>query len=523
MRARVNLSALWKNKMTVHLPHTFVTTEQSVFCISFNAISNMLAIGTGHYYGLGELNVYKINHSDESAEIAQLGEQLFSMTLSTVNLDLAQSFWHFKPETLSVTALHFTDDNNALWVATSSGNRKKGPIACFKLTNDALSLSHTFYPTNNNAYAYVDGFVHHNNSLYMCSHEMSGEAGETMFEIPIESVATLPAQSNRMLLIDGELITPNRLQERPSFTPQSQASNLLDFISIENASLLNTQNLNTDLTVSLIDKRVSSRYKLRNKITCLSQQPGSAQFISGDARGELWRWDKGNDNKWETFQIESLKCMRASNQQSSAEDSTNLSIVAIKHLEDNAGWLSLDATGELTYWIKHTLYEAIDLSQYGSPRCMALHLNNTTLAIGFKNTNKVVKPGFMLIDINEWIEDAKGFIRSVNQPDDKFYYTPSPECGVPPQAIRSELNELILLALGNRDDDIAFNQTLNKALQTLYTNPYYQAIVSKDSVNAKQLFSQTLQHHLSSTCSWWEEPWRYTSAWPFIEKALKLL
>lgn len=506
--------------MTVQLPHKFVTTEQSVFCISFNAIGNMLAIGTGHYYGLGDLNVYKINHSDESTEIAQLGEQLFSMALSTANLGLAQSFWHFKLETLSVTALHFTDDNNALWVATSGGKRKKGPVACFKLANDALSLSHAFYPADD-PYAYVDGFVHNNNSLYMCSHTMSGESGETIVEIAIESVATLPSQSNRMLLIDGELITPNRLQKRRSFKPQSQTTNLLDFISIENASLLNVQNLNTDLNVSLIEHRVSSHYKLHNKITCLSQQPGSAQFVSGDTRGELWRWDKDNENKWETFQIESLECMRDSNQPSTAEDSTNLSIVAIKHLADNAGWLSLDATGMLTYWIKHTLYEAIDLSHYGSPRSMALHLNNTTLAIGFKNTNKAVKPGFMLIDINEWIEDAKVSIRSANQPDDKFYYTPSPDSGVPPQAIRSELNELILLALGNSDDDIAFNQALTKALQKLYSNPYYQTIISEDSVHAKQLFSQTLQQHLSSTCSWWEEPWRYRSAWPLVAKALK--
>lgn len=505
--------------MAVQLPHTFLTTDQSVFCISFNAIGNMLAIGTGHYYGMGALNVYKINHSDKSTEIVQLGEQLYSLALSTANLGLAQSLWHFKPETLSVTALHFTDDNNALWVATSGGNRKKGPVACFNLANDALSLSHAFYLANN-AYAYVDGFIHHNNSLYLCSHDMSGEAGETLFQIALESVTTSPAQGSRMLLIDGELITPNRLQKRLSFTPQSQTSNLLDFISIENMSLLNAQNLNTELTVSLIEHRVSSRYKLHNKITCLSQQPGSTQFISGDAKGELWHWDKGNNNEWETFHIESLQSMRASNQQLSAEKSKNLSIVAIKHLADN-GWLSLDATGMLTYWVKHTLYEAIDLSQYGSPRCMALHLNNTTLAIGFKNTNKADKPGFMLIDINEWIEDAKGFIRSANQPDDKFYYTPSPESGVPPQAIRSELNALILLALGNRDDDIAFNQALTNALQTLYSNPYYQAIVSEDSVNAKQRFSQKLQQHLSSTCSWWEEPWRYTSAWPFIEKALK--
>ena len=213
----------------------------------------MLAIGTGHYYGLGELNVYKINHSDKSTEIAQLGEQLFSMALITANLGLAQSC--FKPETLSVTALHFTDDNNALWVATSGGNRKKGPIACFNLANDALSFSHAFYLPDD-SYAYVDGFVHHNNRLYMCRHEMSGEAGEPIFEIAIESVATLPAQSSRMLLIDGELITPNRLQKRLSFTPQSQTSNLLDFIRIENASLLNAQNLNTELTVSLIEHLV---------------------------------------------------------------------------------------------------------------------------------------------------------------------------------------------------------------------------------------------------------------------------
>lgn len=272
------------------------------------------------------------------------------------------------------------------------------------------------------------------NSLYMCSHEMSGEAGETLFEVAIESVATLPAQSNRMLLIDGELIIPNRLQKSLSYNQRPQTINLLDFISLKNASSLDAQNMNTDLNVSLLEHRVSSRYKLHNKITCLSQQPGRNRFISGDARGQLWYWDKDNDNEWETFQIESLECMRDSKQQSTVEDSKNLSIVAIKHLADNAGWLSLDTAGMLTYWIKYTLYETIDLSQYGSPRCMALHLNNTTLAIGFKNTNKAVKPGFMLLDIKEWVEDAKRFKRAVNQPDDKFYYTPSPEGGVSPQA-----------------------------------------------------------------------------------------
>ncbi|MFD1099239.1 hypothetical protein, partial [Shewanella litorisediminis] len=189
----------------------------------------------------------------------------------------------------------------------------------------------------------------------------------------------------------------------------------------------------------------------------LDQQPYSSSFISGDKSGQLHRWNK--QDKWSYHKIESSDIFRATSKKSTLKKTQNLSIVAISHLAENKGWLSLDATGSLKYWLNDEIIETIE---FGSPRCLALHANNTTLAIGFKRIDIAKNACFILLDINEWIVQASFLIQSMSQPDDKFYNTPMLDDGLPPQVIRQQLNNIILLALSD-NDEVVKNNELNEA------------------------------------------------------------
>ncbi|WP_421419762.1 hypothetical protein ACN9JF_08045 [Pseudoalteromonas lipolytica] len=499
--------------MNIEFPHTILESKGNVFCITFSPDGTKLAIGTGSYYGLGEVQIHTLAINNDTNALPTLNPEPFSIALTSDSLHVERKFLSFKATSYSATSLSFTPDSQSLWVATSGPARTAGPIAQYIIAKDKLAIASSFRLPSE-AYFYADGFVQSENKLFVCFHQMSGQSEKHIFEIALNSDDVQPLQSNRLLFISGCLITPNRYHN----------SSLLDFTDLAPTKLPNILNLirgesnNPLRKLTIAEHTISQTYEVEHKITCLAKQPNCDAFMSGDANGGLRYWCL--DGTWQSnvFLEPCEQIAKTLNKLTS--ERLNKSMIAIQYLDNNQGMLTLDALGNLAYWRGAVSFENLNLSKFGSPRCLSLHSNNTTVAIGFKKTHTSQSAYVILLDITQWVDEATDFIRSSNAPSDKFFYTPTLECNCPPHAVR-QLFSSITTSIQNSDVTESIRAIeLENTLHQVVKDPHYRHLLLAKSVS--ELLTQ-LETDFNATCFWWETSYLHSMCWPIMLSTLKKL
>ncbi|MBU2223350.1 MAG: hypothetical protein KKB00_04870 [Gammaproteobacteria bacterium] len=383
----------------------FIETNKAVFCVAFSPDGHQLAAGTGSYYGLGELLLYPFNTIENAPN--RVGEpkhvQLTRQRPHHKNPDILA-----RPEGLSATALCFTPDNQQLWVATSASYREQGPLFCFELSSDSLHLP---VPINMSSMRcpYPDGFVHFGNQLFICCHSMDGYFGGYIYHFDIASVRADQSQSQKLLLIDGQLITPGK--PHPTFEqdirPEKHAFKFgLSFAPLNRPdALLNQSDTKTGQESGLPvfrQHKPSHIIPVEQAILCMAQQPDSDRFITGNSAGQLHHW--WFEGQWHNQLIEPEKMPELTTQLLIMSSSfTQNCVVAIQYLPNNRGWLSLHANGLLIHWLGHQIVHYEQVSHLGTPRCLTLHPTKPLLAIGLKHNADLQGAGILLADISAWL------------------------------------------------------------------------------------------------------------------------
>ncbi|MBU1309275.1 MAG: hypothetical protein KKE30_07065 [Gammaproteobacteria bacterium] len=389
-----------KQKMAQH----YIETDGAVFCVAFSPDGLQLAAGTGSFYGAGQLMLLTLNTLDNS--------------VTGVNkpqcVSLNQQKPHHKtpdilarPQGVSATALYFTPDNQQLWVATSASRREQGPLFCFELSNGGLQLPVPITMPSMN-HQYPDGFVHSGNQLFICGHSMSGYSEGYICHLDITSDRAQYSSSSKLLLIDDQLITPGKPQPTLVQGSRPDKHSYQFGLSFAPATLpeaelnqLGTKMDQESAPPVFMQHKASNSIPVEHAILCLAQQPGKAHFNTGNAAGQLHHW--WFEGQWHNRLISPEKVPEPT-KTLLIKDSIFAAncVVAMQYLPDNQGWLSLHANGLLLQWRDDEIVQYAQVSDLGTPRCMALHPTLPLLAIGLKHNSELQGAGIVLLDISNW-------------------------------------------------------------------------------------------------------------------------
>ncbi|ABE54864.1 hypothetical protein Sden_1580 [Shewanella denitrificans OS217] len=491
-----------------------ICTTNAVFCLAFSPDGHTLAAGTGSYYGAGNLLLYPFNTSLDPQAVSPFISEPHSIPLTQQGIHPNNPQMRKRQQSLSATALHFTPDAKHLWVATSGVSRNKGPLLHFELSEDNLALPIRVNLINMHHH-YPDGFVHYDNQLFICGHNLTGAADEYIYQIDIDSNRTSPSSSNRLLLMNRQFITPSKKQRGFG----------LDFTS--DLSFCPNQPLTEHIvrveglgSLTVISHKLMHSVPVEHPILCLAQDANNPRFITGNAAGQLHHW--WFNGQWQHQSIEADRLCAIAAELTLEDPSLGCgSVIAIQMLPEHQGWLSLHANGVVIYWHDYQVLCYQRVSHTGSPRCLSLHPNKPLLAIGLKPDSQGLGQGIILLDISQWLMDTQvtrqNAVDARNAPFDKLYFTPEP--GLPPQAIRGQLSSLTNLALAVRDERCD-KAELKALLNDLQNDAYFVNLARESQNNKVQAFESQLKGALSDSCHWWEESWRYTECWPIIKAVL---
>ena len=392
--------------MKPQLTPQFMATRQAVFCLAFSPDGEQLAAGTGSYYAAGsQLLLYALRTSategdTEGTAIALAETQCVALNEQKPHLKNPQVL--ASPQGVSATALYFTPDNQQLWVATSACYRNQGPLFCVELNNDALQLPPPLYLPNVTERPilpghYPDGFVHVGQQLFVCGHSMEGYGEGGIYRLDIASDSAQPFASAKMLLLNGQLITPEQLPLTAEQRRQQNNRRYTFGVSFTPLPLSDA----TPERVACV-KPEAHIVGIEYPVMCMAQQPDTDRFITGNSAGQLHYW--WFDGQWQyqqiTPDITPVPTTRLLIEDSLFADDC---VVAVQYLPKQLGWLSLHANGLLVHWRGMQIVHYQQISFVGTPRCLALHPTEPLLAIGLKHLSERNGAGIALVDISAWL------------------------------------------------------------------------------------------------------------------------
>lgn len=380
----------------------FIATREAVFCLAFSPDGEQLAAGTGSFYGAGSLLLYPLRND---ANLVKVAGEAQSLILSWQEPQPKNPQLLAKPERVSATALYFTPDSKQLWLASSASRRQQGPLFCFDLTAGLLQLPPALQLPGM-ADQYPDGFLQLGQQLFICCHSMDGCAKSHTYQADIDSFCAQPSHSSRLILLKGQLITPG--SSRPALQhgmrPDPRRYTFgLSFASVRpHSSASKHGEAPITAATGFIAHQTNLTIPVRHAILAIAQDPNSDMFITGDSAGHLHRW--WFNGQWQHQQIQPEKQPEVATRLDIADSIfAPDAIVALLYLPQNQGWLSLSANGLLIYWCDQQIRHCKQISELGSPRCMALHPTKPVLAIGLKHNAQLEGAGLILVDISTWL------------------------------------------------------------------------------------------------------------------------
>jgi hypothetical protein len=329
------------------------STRWTPYSLTFLSNGSRLVIGGGTFYGKGGIAIIDLTTGDP---------EVFSCS----DLVPRRSERDWVP---TVASLCLSDGDRYLAAATRSARFQPGPACLFELTGSRLALRQRFEYghaafglTPTGVLLYDDVLLTRN-----ISRDVSNvfRIWQLPRELKVSVLAARPYLTHRgVTLVDGTVVTGSRWEIEAAGRQKRQSG--LVFAGRQE-STLNVSSLPVDAT---------------RQITAIVGTPSADQFLTGGFDGELDQWVRAGTT-WTRQRIWRTTGPKRVKHDTWITYRAN-SVIGICYLADGTHWISVDAGGEVRFWLGTTLIESWMLPIAGSPRCLAAHPADNTFAIGVK-------------------------------------------------------------------------------------------------------------------------------------------